>query len=87
MYAYGSSAGGTLAALLSGDHLVGAAVAKAPVSDLLTWTWPLERYGPEYWESLGVDQACRERLSPIRRPQLAPLLVIQVVATTSCRHR
>jgi acetyl esterase/lipase len=77
VYAYGSSAGGTLAALLSGDHLVSAAVAKAPISDLVTWTWPLERYGPEYWESLGVDQAARERLSPIRRPQLAPLLVIQ----------
>lgn len=77
VYAYGSSAGGTLAALLSGDHLVSAAVAKAPVSDLVTWTWPLERYGPEYWESLGADQAARERLSPIRRQQLAPLLVIQ----------
>jgi acetyl esterase/lipase len=77
VYAYGSSAGGTLAALLSGDHLVSAAVAKAPVSDLVTWTWPLERYGPEYWESLGADQAARERLSPIRRLQLAPLLVIQ----------
>ncbi|MBS1883641.1 MAG: prolyl oligopeptidase family serine peptidase [Actinobacteria bacterium] len=77
VYAYGSSAGGTLAALLSGDHLVSAAVAKAPVSDLVTWTWPIGRYGNEYWESLGVGQAARERLSPIRRPQLAPLLVIQ----------
>lgn len=77
VYAYGSSAGGTLAALLSGDHLVAAAVAKAPVSDLVTWIWPLERYGPEYWEALGADQATRERLSPIRRPQLAPLLLIQ----------
>ena len=77
VYAYGSSAGGTLAALLSGDHLVSAAVAKAPVSDLITWTWPIGKYGNEYWESLGVDQADRERLSPIRRPQLAPLLVIQ----------
>jgi acetyl esterase/lipase len=77
VYAYGASAGGTLAALLSGDKLVSAAVAKAPVSDLLTWTWPLTQYGPNYWEELGVDQADRERLSPIRRPQLAPLLLIQ----------
>jgi acetyl esterase/lipase len=77
VYAYGSSAGGTLAALLSGDDLVAAAVAKAPVSDLTTWEWPLAKYGPEYWESLGVDLADRERLSPIRRLQLAPLLVIQ----------
>jgi len=77
VYAYGSSAGGTLAALLSGDDLVSGAVAKAPISDLTTWEWGTERYGPEYWEGLGVDLADRERLSPIRRPQLAPLLVIQ----------
>jgi acetyl esterase/lipase len=77
VYAYGSSAGATLAALLSGDHLVSAAVAKAPISDLTTWEWPTEKYGPTYWEDLGVDLADRERLSPIRRPQLAPLLVIQ----------
>lgn len=77
VYAYGSSAGGTLAALLSGDHLVSAAVAKAPISDLTTWDWPTEKYGADYWEGLGVDLAARERLSPIRRPQLAPLLVIQ----------
>ena len=77
VYAYGASAGGTLAALLSGDQLVSAAVAKAPVSDLVTWTFPLEHYGPDYWENLGVDQADRERLSPIRRPQRSPLLLIQ----------
>ena len=77
VYAYGSSAGATLAALLSGDHLVDAAVAKAPISDLATWEWPTGKYGPTYWEGLGVDLADRERLSPIRRRQLAPLLVIQ----------
>jgi acetyl esterase/lipase len=77
VYAYGSSAGGTLAALLSGDDLVAAAVAKAPISDLTTWEWPLTKYGVEYWGSLGVDLADRERLSPIRRLQLAPLLIIQ----------
>jgi acetyl esterase/lipase len=77
VYAYGSSAGGTLAALLSGDDLVAAAVAKAPVSDLTTWEWPTAKYGPEYWEGLGMDVAARERLSPIRRLQLAPLLIIQ----------
>lgn len=77
VYAYGSSAGGTLSALLSGDDLVSAAVAKAPISNLTTWNWPTEKYGGEYWEGLGVDGAARERLSPIFRPQLAPLLVIQ----------
>jgi acetyl esterase/lipase len=77
VYAYGASAGGTLAALLSGDQLVSAAVAKAPISDLVTWTWPLVAYGASYWETLGVDLADLERLSPMRRPQHEPLLVIQ----------
>jgi acetyl esterase/lipase len=77
VYAYGASAGGTLAALLSGDDLVSAAVAKAPVSDFVTWTWPLGHYGPDYYEKLGVNMAARERLSPIRRAQRAPLLLIQ----------
>lgn len=77
VYAYGASAGGTLAALLSGQELVSGAVAKAPVSDLVTWTWPLGQYGENYWETLGVDLADRERLSPIRRPQHEPLLLIQ----------
>src|SRR3954453_8170725 len=38
VFAYGSPAGGTLAAVLSGEGLVAAAVAKAPVSDLVGWT-------------------------------------------------
>jgi pimeloyl-ACP methyl ester carboxylesterase len=77
VYAYGSSAGGTLVALLSGQDLVSAGVAKAPVSDLATWEWPTGKYGPEYWTALGVNQASRERLSPALRPEHAPLLVIQ----------
>ncbi len=77
VYAYGASAGGTLVALLSGQDLVAAAVAKAPVSDLATWEWPTARYGPEYWNALGVNEAARLRLSPTARPEKAPLLVIQ----------
>ena len=77
VYAYGASAGGTLTALLCGQELVSAGVAKAPVSDLATWEWPTGRYGPEYWTALGADQAKRERLSPALRPEQAPMLVIQ----------
>jgi pimeloyl-ACP methyl ester carboxylesterase len=77
VYAYGASAGGTLVALLSGQDLVAAGVAKAPVSDLATWEWPTAKYGPEYWNTLGVDEAARLRLSPTARPEKAPLLVIQ----------
>lgn len=77
VYAYGSSAGGTLTALLCGQELVSAGVAKAPVSDLATWEWPTGKYGPEYWTALGAGQATRERLSPALRPEQAPLLIIQ----------
>lgn len=77
VYAYGASAGGTLAALLAGDDLVAAAVAKAPVSDLATWEWPLTAYGADYYERVGLGSAARRRLSPLRRPERAPLLVFQ----------
>jgi acetyl esterase/lipase len=77
VYAYGASAGGTLAALLSGEGLVSAAVAKAPVSDLVSWEWPLTAYGPTYDEQVGLTLADRYRLSPLRRPAESPLLVVQ----------
>jgi pimeloyl-ACP methyl ester carboxylesterase len=78
VYAYGSSAGGTLAALLAGDGLVSAAVAKAPVSDLLDWEWPLNAYGPDYFERIGLyAPAARRRLSPLRRHAREPLLILQ----------
>lgn len=78
VYAYGSSAGGTLAALLAGDGLVSAAVAKAPVSDLLDWEWPLSAYGPDYFERIGLSApAARRRLSPLRRRARHPLLILQ----------
>jgi pimeloyl-ACP methyl ester carboxylesterase len=78
VYAYGSSAGGTLAALLAGDGLVSGAVAKAPVSDLLDWEWPLGAYGPDYFERIGLAApAARRRLSPLRRPARDPLLILQ----------
>jgi acetyl esterase/lipase len=77
VYAYGSSAGGTLAALLSGEGLIAAAVAKAPPSDLVGWTWPLSTYGPDYYEQIGLTEEARYRLSPQRRPERQPLLLLQ----------
>ena len=77
VYAYGSSAGGTLAALLDGDGLVAAAVAKAAPSDLVSWEWPLTTYGPDYYEQIDADLATRQRLSPVRRPMKRPLLLVQ----------
>lgn len=76
VYAYGTSAGGTLAALLAGDGLVSAAVAKAPPSDLLDWRWPLGVYGPDYYRQIGLTPEARRRLSPLRRPARRPLLLL-----------
>jgi dipeptidyl aminopeptidase/acylaminoacyl peptidase len=76
VYAYGSSAGGTLAAILAGDGLVNAAVAKAPPSDLVTWSWPLEMFGPDYHERIRANPGAVRRLSPLRRPARRPLLVV-----------
>lgn len=77
VYAYGSSAGGTLATLLAGEGLVAAAVAKAPPSDLVGWTWPLSTYGSDYYERIGLSEEARYRLSPLRRPEQQPLLLLQ----------
>ena len=77
VYAYGSSAGGTLAALLDGDGLVAAAVSKAAPSDLVSWEWPLITYGPDYYEQIGASLATRRRLSPLHRPMARPLLLVQ----------
>jgi acetyl esterase/lipase len=77
VYAYGSSAGGTLAALLAGEGLVAAAVAKAPPSDLVGWTWPLSTYGADYYERIDLGEVARYRFSPLRRPERQPLLLLQ----------
>jgi dienelactone hydrolase len=79
LYAYGSSAGGTLAALLAGDGMVRAAVAKAPPTDLVGWGWPLAAYGGDYYERIAADSAARVRLSPLRRPARRPLLLLHGV--------
>ena len=76
VYAYGTSAGGTLAALLAGDGMVQAAAAKAPISDLVGWKWPLDTYGADYYERIGVTTLDRFRLSPLRRPAPRPLLIV-----------
>lgn len=76
VYAYGTSAGGTLAALLAGDGLVSAAVAKAPPTDLLGWSWPLGAYGADYYEQIGLNPTARRWLSPLRRPVRSPLLLV-----------
>lgn len=82
VYAYGASAGGTLATLLAGDGLVAGAVAKAPVSDLVDWPWAVETYGSTYYEKIGLgEEAARYRLSPSLRSEVkSPILIYQGVA-------
>jgi acetyl esterase/lipase len=82
VYAYGASAGGTLAAILAGEGDVSAAVAKAPISDLATWEWPLSQYGTNYYETILAGPATRLRLSPLNRVEERPILVIQGRADT-----
>lgn len=77
VYAYGASAGGTLAVLLSSDGLVGASAAKAPVTDLVSWEWPLTQFGANYFEQIGLSEAARARFSPIDLPVKSPLLIYQ----------
>jgi fermentation-respiration switch protein FrsA (DUF1100 family) len=56
--------------------MVEAAVAKAPVSDLVGWEWPLTAYGLDYYEQIGATTPDRFRLSPLRRHALRPLLIV-----------
>ena len=81
VYAYGASAGGTLAALLAGDGLVAGAVAKAPVTDLVDWPWATETYGSNYYEKVGLgEEAARYRFSPSLRSEVkSPILIYQGV--------
>lgn len=81
VYAYGSSAGGDLAAILAGRGLVTAAAAKAPPSDLVAWRWPLTRsYGREYRERIASVNATLRQYSPMFGEDQRRLLVVQGVA-------
>ncbi len=69
VYAYGSSAGGTLAALLAGDGLIGAAVAEgAGLQPGRAGNGRSVRYGPKYWERSARLAPARYRLSPSAPP-------------------
>lgn len=74
VFAYGESAGGTLAALLAAGGRVDAAVAVAPLSNLLTW----HDGDVSYWrDTMRATRAQRRAASPIfaiTRP--SPLLLL-----------
>ena len=62
-------------------------MAKAPISDLLGWQWPLGAYGSDYYERIGLNLAARYRLSPLRRPAIRPLLILHGRSATGWSRR
>lgn len=81
VYAYGASAGGVFAALLAERGLVAGAAAKAPPSDLTSWTWPYRTpYAARYRADIATNPATLRRLSPLFAHRVAsPLLIVQGV--------
>jgi acetyl esterase/lipase len=83
VYAYGSSAGGTLAVLLAEHRLVEAAAADAPPGDLTNWgEAEMARLGIQnYWEDMPNHGATTRRfLSPILSGTSRPVLLQQDAA-------
>lgn len=74
VFAYGSSAGGTLAALLSAEGLVAAGAASSGLYDFRFWPWATLYRGPEYLARIGADWDARREYSPIRYRLRCPLL-------------
>jgi hypothetical protein len=76
VFAYGDSAGGTLAALLAERGLAKAAVANEPPSNLIEWP---EDYTSDYqWQGwLNLDRQGRIRYSPAFHSSTSPILVLQ----------
>lgn len=76
IYAYGSSAGGTLATLLAANGNVAAAVVSSGLYDLRYWPWATEYRGPEYLASIGADRETRRKVSPMRHRLRCPALLL-----------
>lgn len=77
VFAYGSSAGGTLAALLASEGLVSAAVASSGLYDFRDWPWATYDRGPNYLASIGAaDREARRIYSPMRHRLRCPLLAL-----------
>jgi acetyl esterase/lipase len=73
VFAYGLSAGGTMAALLAAQSRVDAAAVNAPPSDLLAWDGSL--FVPGYWEMIRADEDARRKFSPYHQPHVNPVRV------------
>lgn len=76
IFAYGSSAGGTLATLLASRGLVAAAVSSSGLYDFRYWPWATVDRGPDYLDSIGADWDSRRAHSPIGQRLRCPLLAL-----------
>jgi acetyl esterase/lipase len=76
VYAYGSSAGGTLAILLAANAQVAGSVVSSGLYDLRYWPWATVNRGPEYLASIGADREVRRRVSPMRHRLRCPALLL-----------
>lgn len=76
VFAYGSSAGGTLATLLAARGEVSAAVSSSGLYDLRHWPWATEYRGDEYLHSIGASWEVRQRVSPVRHRLRCPALLL-----------
>lgn len=76
VFAYGSSAGGTLAALLASEGLVSSAVSSSGLYDFRYWPWAELDRGPDYLYSIGADWESRRNHSPISHQLRCPLLSV-----------
>lgn len=76
IYAYGSSAGGTLATLLAAGGDVAGTVVSSGLYDLRYWPWATLYRGPEYLASIGADWDARRQISPMRYRLRCPALLL-----------
>lgn len=76
VYAYGDSAGGTLAALLAEKGLVEAAATYSPIADMRQFVARLAD-PDQYVELVGADGRLLYRASPAAHRTIAPILVMR----------
>lgn len=76
VFAFGSSAGGTLALILAGEARISAAVASSALYDFNHWPWVNLYWGKQYFDEIRLDAASRRQYSPMHRPLRCPALAM-----------
>lgn len=73
VFAYGSSAGATLATTLAGEGRVSAAVASSALYDFERWPWVNLYWGQQYFDDVNIDRHAKQKFSPMHRPLRCPV--------------